>query len=106
MVSKDLQNALEQNRTNIKRLLDALDADYEYPEEPEKQARMSAAFHPEGADAAKDVDVTAEDRVAWLFEENAKALEAAVQAAGGDGAENAATESEGMQRIKDALGGW
>jgi hypothetical protein len=106
MVSENLQKALEQNRTNIKALLNALDADYEFPEEPEKQARMGTVFNPKGAAAAKDVDMTPEERAAWLFEENAKAIAAASEAAGAPAVKSPdVAESEGMAAVKDALSG-
>lgn len=105
MKSDTLQNALEQNRENIKQLLDALDADYEYPEDPERDATMSAAFTPGDADAAKDVELSEGERVAWMFLENTKAIEAAAEAAGADANTPEITESKGMKAVKDALGG-
>lgn len=109
MTSEELQNALAQNRENLKALLDALEADYEVSEDPRKEARLGAAFNP-NPEAAKsradDGDMTDEEWAAWLFEENAKALAAAAEAAGARSAKSPdVAESDGMTAVKDALGG-
>lgn len=104
MTSETLQKTLEQNRQNLKALLTELDADHEVPEDPEKKAEMGAIFHPGGVDAAKDVDLSEEERLAWLFQENAKALAAAVEEAGARSVKfSSTTESESMQQVKEML---
>lgn len=106
MTSETLQTALEQNHENLRVLLAALGADYEPSEDPEKKARMGAAFHPDGASAAKDVDMTDEERAAWLFEENAKMLAAAAEAAGASTVTSPdVSESGGLDAVGKALGG-
>lgn len=109
MVSEELQNALEQNHENLRILLTALDADYEMEEDPAKQAAMGSLFHPNPearVERAKDAEMSDEEWTAWLFEENAKALAAAVEAAGGDPVNpSEVTESKGMAEFKKALGG-
>jgi hypothetical protein len=81
MTSEQLQQALQQNRENLKALLAALDADYQMPEDPETQAKMAAMFGG-SAERAKEAELSEEERAAWLFEENTKALLAAAKAAG------------------------
>ena len=104
MTSEILRNTLEQNRENLSALLAALDADYELPTDPEKQARLSAVFNPGGASSAKDADMSDEERAAWLFEENAKALAAAADAAGARNVKSPdAVESEGMRQLKERM---
>lgn len=105
MTSDVLHQTLAQNRENLKTLLDELDADYELPHDPEKQATIAAHFGG-SPERVKEAQMTKEERVAWLFEENAKALSAAVDAAG---ARNAASptvaESGALDAVTDALGG-
>lgn len=81
MTSETLRNTLEQNRDNLKALLEALEADYELPDDPEKSARM-ASFFGASQERVKEAEMTDKERAAWLFEENAKAIAAAAEAAG------------------------
>ncbi|MBV0900168.1 hypothetical protein [Haloarcula salina] len=104
MTSDVLQNALEQNRQNLETLLAALEVDHEFPEDPAKQAKMAAAFDI-GDTTRKDAEMTEAERVAWLFEQNAKALAAAADAAGGDTTTPDITESGKLKSVADALGG-
>lgn len=105
MTSDILQQTLEQNRENLKALLVALDADYELSQDPEKQAKMAAHFGG-SVERAKEAEMTKEDRVAWLFEENAKALAAAVDAVGSQNTQDPAiAESGALDAVADALGG-
>jgi hypothetical protein len=106
MTSDALQAALEQNYENLKALLDALNASYDLPRPPDENARLNRIFHPGGPEAAKDVDMTEEERAAWLFEQNAKALAAAADAAGARNVKTSAVgESDGLDAVADALGG-
>lgn len=105
MTSETLQNALEQNRQNLKVLLAALDADYELPEDPEKAAWLGAHFG-DSAERVKEAEMTDEERAAWLFEENAKGLAAAVAAAGGGSVKSpSVTESDPLDDVGRALSG-
>lgn len=106
MTSETLQKALEQNRENLTLLLNALDADHEIERDPEKAAHLNAAFHPGGAEAAKDVEMTEAERVAWLFDENAKAIAVAAEAAGARGAKSASlTEQDPLDGLGSVLSG-
>lgn len=102
MASEALHDVLEQNKENLKTLLRELDADYEFPGDPEKEARMRKAFSVD-PERAKDVDMTEEEEIAWLFEENAKALAAATEAVSGERASADAGKSTGLGRIASAL---
>jgi DsbC/DsbD-like thiol-disulfide interchange protein len=82
MTSDELKTTLKQNHENLKALLDALDADYEMPNDPEKDATIQAAFTPGQSKVSKDADMTDEELAVWLFEENAKAIAAAAESAG------------------------
>ncbi|MDS0284733.1 hypothetical protein, partial [Haloarcula onubensis] len=76
MVSKTLQSTLEQNRKHLEDVLEALDAEHKMADDPEKGGKIAAEFF-----GSKRSEMTEEERTAWLFEENAKALAAAAQAA-------------------------
>jgi tRNA U34 5-methylaminomethyl-2-thiouridine-forming methyltransferase MnmC len=106
MTSDTLTATLEQNYENLKALLDELEADYDLPADPKEKARMSKAFHPDGPEAAKNIEMAEEERLAWLFEENAKALHAAAAAAGARTANAPAVdESSGLDEVGNLLGG-
>lgn len=105
-MSSTIQKALEQNRENIERLLEAVGADYEIPHDPEKSAKAAAIFDPDTKSVDKsDIELSEGERVAWLFQENAKALEAAAEAASGGAERSVVTESSEMKAVKNALSG-
>lgn len=81
MTSDTLHETLEQNRENLKRLLEALDVDDSVIEDPEKKARAEAFF---GAspERIKEAEMSEDERLAWMFEQNAKAIRDAAKAAG------------------------
>jgi hypothetical protein len=79
MTSDTLQKAIEQNHKNLKALLKAVDADFEMPAPPEEKTERVEFF---GGKAAADSDLSEEERLAWMFEQNSKALVAAAKAAG------------------------
>lgn len=100
MVSEALNDVLEQNRKHLQDVLDALDAEHKMADDPEEGSKLAAAL------GSKRADMTDEERAAWLFEENAKALAAAAKAATGDSETPEIAESDKMSAVKDALGGW
>lgn len=105
-MSSTIQTALEQNRKNISRLVEAVGADYELPDDPEKSAKAAAIFDPDTKAVDKsDMELSEGERVAWLFQENAKALEAAAEAASGQAERSVVTESAEMRTVKNALSG-
>lgn len=80
MTSETLRKAVEQNHENLKEVLDAVDASYEMDDDPEKDAEHAAFF---GADKdAVGVELTEDERVAWMFEQNVEAVEALAEEVG------------------------
>jgi acyl-CoA reductase-like NAD-dependent aldehyde dehydrogenase len=108
MTSEQLQTVLEQNRENLSALLTALDTDHELPPNPEKQAKMAAAFGGEKdvKKAAEAANMSDAERAAWLFEENAKALAAAAEAVNSrEATRTDVAEDGGLNAVAEALGG-
>ena len=104
-MSNDLLNALEQNRRNIKRLLDAVDAEYDLPNDPERDAKAAAIFDPDVKAVDKsDIELSEDERTMWLFRTNAEAIEAAAEAASGDAERSVVSQSKNMKAVESALG--
>lgn len=70
MTDDTLQKAIEQNHHNLKRVLEAVEADYEMDVNPEEKAERVEFFTGRPA----DVEMTEAERIAWMFEQNAKAI--------------------------------
>jgi len=106
MSNDTLTDALQQNRRNIKRLLDAVGADHDLPNDPERDAKAAAIFDPDTntVDEA-DLELSEGDRIEWLFRTNAEALEAAAEAAAGDADRSVISESDSMKAVTKGLGG-
>ncbi|MDS0284758.1 hypothetical protein, partial [Haloarcula onubensis] len=66
-----------------------------------KGGKIAAEFF-----GSKRSEMTEEERTAWLFEENAKALAAAAQAATGESGTPEVAESDKMRTVKSYLSGW
>jgi hypothetical protein len=74
-----LTEKLEQNRENLKALLEALDADPSTLDDPEEKARRKAFFTGVTDENAKMSDG---ERIEWLFESTSEAIREAAKAAG------------------------
>ena len=106
MSNDTLTNALEQNRQNIKRLLDAVGADHDLPNDPERDAKAAAIFDPDTGTVDKsDIELSEGERIEWLFRTNAEAIEAAAKAAAGESKRSVISESDSMKAVMKGLGG-
>ena len=74
-----LTEKLEQNRENLKALLAALDADPSTLADPEEKARRKAFFT---GVTDKNVKMSEDERIEWLFESTTRAIHEAAKAAG------------------------
>jgi hypothetical protein len=81
MTDDTLQKAIEQNHHNLKRVLEAVEADYKMELDPEEKAERVGFFTGNAAET-EDVEMTEAERMAWMFEQNAKAITAIAEAVG------------------------
>lgn len=79
MTSETLQKAIGQNHHNLKQIIDALETGYEMDDDPEAKAERVAFF---GGEKAVDVELSDEERLAWMFEQNVEATAAIAEAVG------------------------
>ena len=78
MTSDTLRNAIEQNHNRLKAILDELEIGHKMDPDPKTKADRTGFFTPD--EKAKeagldDVEMSDEERLAWKFEQNMKAID-------------------------------